>query len=253
MDWLFPAEISSLTAAFLIAASFFTSALTAALGLGGGVALIALMANLMPISALVPVHGVVQLGSNAGRAIVQFRHVDWTILMWFTLGAVAGAALGGSIAVTLPAPVLRLGIALFVLWIIWGRVPKFHKAPKRVMAATGFAATALSMFFGAAGPIGGAVLSTLGLSRHSFVATQAVTALVMHALKILVFGLLGFAFAPWLTLIVAMVGSGFIGTLAGSRLLGRMKEETFRLGFKIVMTLLALNLLWRAATEMLNI
>ncbi len=161
MEWLFPAEISSLTASILIAASFLTSALTAAVGLGGGVALIALMANLMPISALVPVHGVVQLGSNAGRAIVQFRHVDWTILMWFTLGAVAGAALGGSIAVTLPGPVLRLGIALFVLWIIWGKVPKFHEAPKRVMAATGFAATALSMFFGAAGPIGGAVLQRL--------------------------------------------------------------------------------------------
>ncbi|MXN64872.1 TSUP family transporter [Stappia sp. GBMRC 2046] len=250
MDILFPESISPLVGSFLIFASFFTSALTAALGLGGGAALIAIMANLMPIAALVPVHGAVQMGSNAGRALVQIRHVDWPILAWFSAGAVAGAAVGGSIAVELPAPVLRLGIGLFILWMLWGKVPGFEKAPKRVIATTGFVAAALSMFFGASGPIGGAVLSKLGLSRHGYVATQAVTALVTHVLKIVAFGLLGFVFAPWLGLIVAMIASGFLGTLFGSRLLTNMKEETFRKGFKLVMTVLALNLLWRAMLEM---
>ncbi|WP_210260082.1 sulfite exporter TauE/SafE family protein [Hongsoonwoonella zoysiae] len=250
MGLLLPDSISPVVGSFLIFASFFTSALTAALGLGGGAALIAIMANLMPIAALVPVHGAVQIGSNAGRAIVQIRHVDWAILAWFSAGAIAGAAIGGSIAVELPAPVLRLGIGLFILWMLWGKVPRFHEAPKRVIAATGFIATALSMFFGAAGPIGGAVLSKLGLSRHGFVATQAVTALTMHVLKIITFGLLGFAFAPWLGLITAMIASGFLGTLFGSRLLTSMKDETFRKGFKLVMTVLALNLLWRAVLEM---
>lgn len=249
---LFPSEISALTGWLLIAASFFTSALTAAVGLGGGAALIAIMANLMPVTALVPVHGVIQLGSNAGRAIVQFRHMEWAILGWFAAGAAIGALAGGSIAVSLPAPVLRLGIGLFILWMMWGKVPKFHEAPKRVMVATGFIATALSMFFGAAGPVGGAVLATLGLSRHGFVATQAGTALVMHCLKIAVFGLLGFAFAPWAGLMAAMIASGFLGTLAGTQLLGRMNEQTFRKGFKLVMTVLALNLLWRGLAELIG-
>lgn len=244
---LLPSAISPLAALLLIVASFATSALTAAVGLGGGVALIAIMANLMPPLALVPVHGIVQLGSNAGRAFVQRHHIDPAIALWFAAGAILGAFSGGYIAVNLPAPWLRLGIAFFVLWTVWGRVPRLAHARKQAMGIAGFLATGLSMFFGATGPIGGSVLFTLGLTRHQFVANQAATALIMHICKITVFGFLGFAFAPWLGLIALMIVSGFAGTLAGSRLLGRMREETFKKGFKLVMTLLALNLIWQAA------
>ncbi|WP_298963678.1 sulfite exporter TauE/SafE family protein [uncultured Roseibium sp.] len=233
----------------LIGVSFFTSAMTAAVGLGGGIALIAIMAMIMPASALVPVHGMVQLGSNAGRAIVQIKHVDWLIAIWFACGAILGAALGGTIAVELPAAVLRAGIGCFVIWIVWGKAPKFGKARKRAMAGAGFASTFLSMFFGASGPIGGAVLSTLELTRHQFVANQAITAMMMHVFKVLAFGALGFAFAPWLGLIVLMIASGFLGTLAGSRLLGKMNEKTFKTGFKWVMTALAVNLFFQAGRE----
>ncbi|GAB4576590.1 MAG: hypothetical protein Tsb0019_00750 [Roseibium sp.] len=246
IDLVLPDQLAASTTFLLILTSFFTSALTAAVGLGGGVALIAVMASLMPASALVPVHGIVQLGSNAGRALVLLKHVDWLIALWFAVGAVFGAAIGGAIAVELPSAALKAGIGLFVLWVVWGRAPRFGKARKRAMAAAGFASTFLSMFFGAAGPIGGAVLSTLGLPRHGFVANQAATALIMHVFKIAAFGLLGFAFAPWAGLIVLMIASGFLGTLAGSRLLGRMEEKTFRTGFKWVMSVLALNLLWQA-------
>jgi len=247
LGFILPDQLATSTSILLVLTSFFTSALTAAVGLGGGIALIAVMASLMPASALVPVHGVVQLGSNAGRALVLLRHVDWLIALWFAVGAVFGAAIGGSIAVELPSAVLKAGIALFVLWVVWGRAPRFGAARKRAMAVAGFASTFLSMFFGAAGPIGAAVLSTLGLPRHGFVANQAITALMMHVFKIVAFGLLGFAFAPWAGLIVLMIASGFLGTLAGSRLLGRMEEKTFRTGFRWVMTALALNLLWQAA------
>jgi len=250
--FFFPGQLHVAASLALIFTSFFTSALTAAVGLGGGVALIAVMATVMPASALVPVHGVVQLGSNAGRALVQLKHVDWLIALWFAVGAAFGAAIGGAIAVELPSFVLKGGIGLFVLWVVWGRTPRFGKAPKRVMAAAGFASTFLSMFFGAAGPIGGAVLSTLGLPRHGFVANQAVTALIMHIFKIIVFGALGFAFAPWAGLIFLMIASGFLGTLAGSHLLGRMDEKSFRTGFKWVMTALALNLLREAGETWLG-
>ncbi len=253
MNLLLPDQLGAAVAVLLISVSFLTSAMTAAVGLGGGVTLIAIMAAVMPAGALVPVHGVVQLGSNAGRTLVQLKHVDWLIALWFAAGAVAGAALGGAIAVELPAAVLKAGIGCFVLWIVWGRPPKFAKARKRAMAGAGFASTFLSIFFGAAGPIGGAVLSTLGLPRHGFVANQAVTALIMHVFKIVAFGLLGFAFAPWAGLIVLMIISGFLGTLAGSRLLGRMNEKTFKTGFKWVMTALALNLLWQAVRSWLGI
>ena len=252
LEAVLPSELPVLWSCVLVLASFMTSAITAAAGLGGGVLLIAIMANIMPLAALVPVHGVVQIGSNAGRALVQARHVDPLIAVWFAAGAGFGAGTGGMIAVELPEHALEAGIGLFVLWIVWGRAPKLGHARKRAMAAAGFIATFLSMFFGASGPIGGAVLSTLGLSRHQFVANQAITALIMHVLKIAAFGLLGFAFAPWLGLIALMIASGFLGTLAGSHLLGRMNEVVFKQTFRFVMTLLAGNLLYQAAATFLQ-
>ncbi len=247
VEFLFPQELSLFSSLFLIACSFFTSALTAAVGLGGGIALIAIMALIMPSSALVPVHGVVQLGSNAGRAIVQVKHVDWVIALWFAGGAMLGAAAGGSIAVQLPPTILKAGIGLFVLWVVWGKMPRLSHLRKQVMAIAGFASTFLSMFFGAAGPIGGSVLSTLGLTRHQFVANQAITSMMMHVFKIIAFGFLGFTFAPWAGLILAMILSGFLGTLAGSHLLGRMNETAFKKGFRLAMTALAFNLFLQAA------
>lgn len=251
LSFLLPSDISFNSSLLLIFVSFFTSGITAAVGLGGGITLIAVMASIMPAAALVPVHGVVQLGSNAGRALVHFKHVDWPILGWYCLGAIFGAALGGSIAINLPAALLKLGIACFVLWIVWGRKPKLGGRHKSAMGVAGFVATLLSMFFGASGPISAGVLSTFNLTRHGFVANQAITTLFMHIFKIAMFGFLGFAFAPWMGLIVLMIISGFLGTLAGSQLLGRMEEATFKKGFKIVMTLLALNLVWQAARDLL--
>jgi uncharacterized membrane protein YfcA len=250
-DLLVAPDISLLAQGLLVLVSFATSAVSAAFGLGGGMMLIAIMAQVMPIPALVPVHGVVQMGSNAGRALVLLGHVNWPAALWFMLGAAFGALAGGAVSVSLPAAAVRIGLGLFVLWMVWGRPPRFDRAPKRAMAGAGFVATGLSMVFGATGPIGGAVLSAIGLARQAFVATQAVTALVMHVFKIAVFGFLGFAFAPWLGLILAMVASGFLGTLAGTRLLGRMPEATFRTGFRLVMTLLAASLLLRGLVSLL--
>ena len=62
-------------------------------------------------------------------------------------------------------------------------------------------------------------------------------------MKIVVFGLAGFAFWDWLPLIAAMIASGFLGTVYGTKLLDRLPEESFRRWFKIGVTVLALDLL----------
>jgi uncharacterized protein len=245
-DFLFPDTLSAASALLLISVSFLTSALTAALGLGGGIALLAIMASVMPIGALIPVHGVVQLGSNTGRALVQIRHLDRAILFWFASGSLFGAWIGGHLVVTLPDAPLKIGLGLFILWSVWGRKPVFRKLPRGLLAAGGLGATILTMFFGATGPVVGGLISSLVPDRQTFVATHAACMTLQHCLKVIVFGFLGFAFGPWIPLLAAMVFTGFLGTLTGTHLLGRMPETTFRKGFKLVMTLLALNLLIQA-------
>ncbi len=51
--------LSMSTSVVLVVLSFFTSMMTATLGIGGGVLLLAVVAGTMPVSALIPVHGLV--------------------------------------------------------------------------------------------------------------------------------------------------------------------------------------------------
>jgi uncharacterized membrane protein YfcA len=89
------------------------------------------------------------------------------------------------------------------------------------------------------------VLATRGLVKHALVATHAAAMVIQHGFKIGAFGALGFAFGPWLPLLAAIVAAGLLGTLLGSRLLDRMSDRWFILGFRVVMTALALQLLWQ--------
>ncbi len=101
---LIPSELTPSFSLLLILASFFTSATTAAFGLGGGAMLIALMTTVMNPLVAVPVHGAVQLGSNGGRALVRFPHIAWPFFIWFGIGSAFGVAIGGQIAHLLPEP-----------------------------------------------------------------------------------------------------------------------------------------------------
>ncbi|MEX0759478.1 MAG: sulfite exporter TauE/SafE family protein, partial [Tistlia sp.] len=234
---LLPPDLGPWPFLLLSAVSFFTSGLTAAMGLGGGVALLAVMATLLPPLALIPVHGVVQWGSNAGRAAIQWRHVAWRLVLPFVVGSLVGALVGGQMVIALPGWLLKSVVALFVLYATWA--PKLRLGDLKPLAfgVGGALATFLTMFVGATGPFVGALLAPKPLDRLQLVGTFAVCMTLQHGLKILAFGLLGFAFGPWAGLIVAMTATGFLGTLAGTRLLRRLPERTFRTGFKWVMTL----------------
>ena len=70
-----------------------------------------------------------------------------------------------------------------------------------------------------------------------------------HLAKMLAFFWIGFELGAWLPLIVAMIAGGMLGNVIGERTLEHMREEWFRTGFKVVMSLLALRLMWTAAIE----
>jgi uncharacterized protein len=68
----------------------------------------------------------------------------------------------------------------------------------------------------------------------------------------LAFGLLGFAFAPWLPLIALMIAAGLVGTLIGRRLLGRLDERLFGRLVQAILTIVALDLVLRSAWQLLR-
>lgn len=238
-----PEAVPLWAAALLVATSALTSFMTAAFGLGGGVAMLAVMASLIPAAALIPVHGVVQIGSNAGRAAVRARDVRLGFVLPFAAGSLLGAAAGGLLAMRLPDWLLQIVLGAFVLWSAWGKPPPVLGGG-RMLALGGAVTSFFAMFVGASGPFVAAVVKTLRLERLEYVGTFAACMTLQHGLKIAVFGLLGFAFAPWLPLVAAMIASGFVGTLAGQRLLVRLGEARFQIILSAILTVLALRLVW---------
>ncbi|WP_421855356.1 sulfite exporter TauE/SafE family protein [Oricola sp.] len=249
---LLPEAIPAGAAALLVAASLFTSAVTAAFGVGGGMIMLVLMGLFLPVSVLIPVHGVVQLGSNAGRAWHLRAHVAPRVMLPFALGGFAGALIGGSVVVELPDTALKLVLGVFVIAITWLKLPALAAARSAtVFALAGMVTTALSMFLGATGPLVTALIGRAFERRQQVVANSAIAMTTQHLLKVVVFGILGFALAPWLPLAAAMIATGYLGTRLGARLLGAMHEGQFRVWFRIGITLLALEMIRRAVVPMI--
>jgi len=236
-----PAPVDPWISAVLVAVSLLTSFITAAFGIGGGGILLAVMASLVPIQALIPVHGLVQLGSNAGRVTMFRRDIFRPALPAFVLGSVAGCALGGVVVVELPAEAVQIGIGGFVIWTVFARPPAWLR---RLPVITGLISSFLTMFFGATGLFVAGFTKALDLPRHAHVATHAALMTAQHTLKVIVFGLLGFAFADWWVLVLAMILSGLAGTWAGRHVLNRMNDHGFRLALNAILVVLALRLIW---------
>jgi len=245
---LIPAEITPIFAAILVITSFLTSAFTAALGLGGGVAMLAVLGLGMPMTSVLPVHGVVQLGSNAGRMIIQRRHLVRSLLLWFSLGSLVGTVLGVCLVVNIPDWLAKWALALFVLWSIYHKKPTATAGQhgKTYFIFGGVISSFCSMLVGATGPLVAALLANTGLVKQPLVATHAAGMVIQHGMKIVAFGTLGFAYAQWGPLMAAMIASGVVGTWVGSRMLDTLPETTFRLGFNVVMTLISLHMMWQA-------
>jgi uncharacterized membrane protein YfcA len=222
--------------------------LTAAVGIGGGLLMLTVMVSFLPPIIVLPVHGVIQLGSNGGRMAVMRQHVDWRIWRFFAIGSILGVILAGQVFINLSLEVLRAVLGLFVLYAVW--TPKLRPSNIALKGYTlvGIGTTFITMFVGATGPLVSSFLSPEKLGRERVVATLAACMTAQHGLKGITFGVLGFYFQPWIPVIFIMVASGFLGTLLGRRILKKLPERLFSGLFRIILTLLAGRLLYLAIT-----
>lgn len=238
------ADLSPANVILLLISSFAGSLMTASLGVGGGAFLIAVMAGVVPPLALIPVHGIAQLGSNGGRAWMTRRHASPRVVAFFALGSLLAALLAGFVLGRIETAWIPLLVGLFILALTWLPMPRFnHGTHPLGLFSGGLLTTLATMLVGATGPLVSAWLGRSG-DRWAYTANFSSCMFVQHLLKILAFGLAGFVFLPWLPLLALMIVSGYLGTVFGLKVLGRLQDMHFKLLFRIVMTLLALRAIW---------
>jgi uncharacterized membrane protein YfcA len=240
VEWI-SAGFDALTFAGLLIVSFAGSFITASMGIGGGVLLLAVMASLLPPAALIPVHGVVQIGSNLLRMIVMIRHIYWAPFGGFFVGTILGVTIGGAVSVSLPPALVQVGVGLFILYNVVAHPPAWLS---RLPLVTGVLSSFLTMFFGATGPFVATFVMAFSLSRERHVASQAALMALQHGAKIFTFALLGFQFAPWVGFATAMIFAGFLGTLIGRLVLMRMSDHNFQRALNLVLIILSARLIY---------
>ena len=230
-----------------IFASFSTSLISAIFGIGGGIILLAFFATFLPPLAIIPVHAVVQLASNGGRVFFLRKEIHWPVISTFILGCMFGAILGGMIVLQIPHELIKLLMGVFILWSIYGYLPKFNN--KQIFFGS-IISCSLSVIVGATGAFIAAIVNTFKLPKLNHIATVAFVMMTKHILKIGVFIILGFSFSPYINLMIMMVVGGFIGTIIGKKIMYQINEVFFRKLLNLVLTILALRIILIAMSEL---
>jgi uncharacterized membrane protein YfcA len=239
--------VDALVFAGLSLTSLCTAFIAGVTGAAGGLLLLGILALVFPPAILIPVHTVVLIGDNISRVAILWRHVARGALPPFFVGAALGAAAGGRIFVALPTAMLQLILGVAIIVFTW--MPKIATSGSQGarFGAVGFIATFIGVFVSATGALVGPFMAAAYGDRRQLVATFSAAMGLVHICKLAAFGLLGVTLAPYLPLMAAMVGTAAIGNLIGSRVLARVPEHGFRVVFRLILTGLALRILWMAA------
>jgi uncharacterized membrane protein YfcA len=235
-------------AAVLIPTAFVTAVVSGTIGMGGGIVLLAVMAQYFPPAVLIPLHGVIQLASNSSRVLYGFKHIERRVMARYAAGAAVGAALGSRVVVHLPESWYKLMLGLFLLAVTLLPSPKKARDFRFKWPVVGAGATFLSLIAGATGPLIAPFFLSETLDRRELVATKASCQIFTHLLKVSVFVAIGFALGPYLPLLGAMVAAVFAGNYLGNKvILHRVPERQFRLAFKALLLALSARMVWLGA------
>jgi uncharacterized membrane protein YfcA len=240
-------EVSAWLFVGLAAASFLTNFVGIAIGAPGGLLMLGTLAMFFPPAVVIILHTLVQLGAVAGRVVLMHSFVVRETLPPFTLGSVIGAAVGAQIFITLPAGVLQGIIALFILFAVWCPSIGQLGATGGRFGLLGFAATFLGVFVSATGTLLAPFIASASPDRRNYVATFSALMGIVHTCKLVAFGALGIAMGAYLPLVAAMIATAFVANWAGRKVLDRVPERAFRILLKILLSLMALRLIWFAA------
>src|SRR5688572_12246981 len=244
MNFLGTPGVDTLMFFGLTVASMVTAFVGVFTGAAGGVMLLGLMALALPPAVLLPLHTVVMLGSGITRTMIMWRDVIRGTVLPFLAGAVVGAIAGANVFVALPQSMLLLILGVFMLVVTW--LPKLGRiGPERGrFAVLGFLATFLGVFVSATGSLLAPFLASHTPNRYKMVATMGALMTVTHIAKLAAFGFIGFAIGSYLPLMAAMIAAGAVGNWLGEVALHKTSEQRFRLVLQLILTLLALRLIW---------
>jgi len=231
----------------VVAGAFLAAFVSGAAGFGGALLLLPVLTAVVGPAQAVPLLTVAQMIGNLARAGLGWTQIRWRAVGMFLLGAVPGGLLGAYSFVRLPAGAAGriIGAVLLVLLVLRRRFLAVQPRGTVWLVAGGGLTGFLSGVAGSAGPLGAAVFHALGLPPVSYVASEAASALGMHAAKFLVYRRFVALPPEFWRLALAMGAAMVLGTWLAKRTLERLSPVRFRQAVTLLLAVLALVLLVR--------
>jgi len=231
----------------LTVVAFLAATVAGITGFGGAAILLPALVLTYGTRDAIPILTVAQLVGNGSRVWFHRRAIDFSVVGWFALGGVPAAIIGGILFAKAPLPILTRGLGLFlillVVWRHWRRQP--IRMPLRGFAALGAGASFLSALMGSVGPLMAPFFLAYGLTKSAFIGTEALTTVIMHLTKLVVYRqtsvlpahsiFAGLSFGP------AMI----LGSYVGKKVVDRLPERAFVLVIEVVLLLAGLLFLVR--------
>ena len=227
----------------IVLGSFFAAVSNAAFSSGGAMIVLAVTSTVLPVTAVVPIHSTLLIGSTASRAIVFREHVDWRVAGPFLVGSLVAVAIASRLYFALPEKMIAIAIAIVMIVAIWLPAISWRPKLRHPWVIVGFVHSFLSTLF-AYGALLHAVILHTKLSRRQIVGTMAVALTGMSVFKITGYALNGFDYRPYFLTIALAVLAAFAGTWVGKAIIDRISETTFRFVFRALVTLTAIRLLY---------
>ena len=222
---------SLLVLAILAVSALVTSFISGILGMAGGMIFMGVLLSLLPLPQAMMLHGITQLASNAWRAVIWRRDVDFRVFRGYALGAVCALAAFAIVHLVLSKPMalVMLGVTPFVTLALPEQL-HLNVERKGHPFACGIVCSALALTAGVSGPILDIFFVRSKMNRHRVVATKAATQSLSHILKIFYFGTIvavaGASVHPLLGAV--MVALALAGTSCSQPVLKRMNDVSFR-------------------------
>jgi uncharacterized membrane protein YfcA len=234
-----------MTWALLLLSGWLAATVSGVAGFGGALLLLPILTHSLGPGKAISVLTLAQLLGNLSRAGFGWREIRWRPALAFGVGAVPACVSGARLFVALdPSSVLRC-IGVFLLMVValrhtpGGRRP----IPAALLAPAGLVVGLISAVAGSAGPLGATVFLGLGLPAGAYVATEAVTAVMMHLTKSLVYNRFGALTAAELIRGLALGGAMMAGSWIGRRLIERLPEHVFDRLIEVLLVLAAVPLI----------
>jgi len=213
----------------LFIAAFAAAFISGAAGFGGALLLLPLLVATVGVTKAIPLLTIAQFIGNLSRVGFGFKYIQWKPVSLFLLGAFPFSILGALSFIQMPKSmvtrIIGAAILLFVGLKYFGHLK--IKSTSALLVGGGMVTGFLSGLVGSAGPLGATIFLSLGLPPIAYIASEATTALTMHAAKTIVYQQsISLNRAAWL--LAALMGVAMVfGTWSANRVIERVPKKYF--------------------------